>query len=164
MKLDWAYAEKIVNSNMPPFVFAIRESQTHPIRLLHKMDQDRDRGIIVSGRQMRDWDELSQTVSETFSFPFFGDNWDAMDDCLSDLSWFKFQKLLLVITQAEEVLIRQPNEFETFVSVLEQASRFWVDPVAARPFGPEDKPRIIHTVFVFPEDYKGARGLELLRS
>ena len=71
MKLNWKRAEEIVNSREPPYVFATRQSQEHPIRLLDKKHRDDDRGIIIGGRQMRDWDELSMTLSRAFSFPFY---------------------------------------------------------------------------------------------
>lgn len=43
--------------------------------------------------------ELFDLVSEAFRFPdYFGRNWDALDECLSDMGWFPAAGYLLVLT------------------------------------------------------------------
>lgn len=56
--------------------------------------------------QVREWDAheaatkeaILQGIAETWAFPsHFGYNWDALIDCLSDLSWIGGSKFALVI-------------------------------------------------------------------
>ena len=52
-------------------------------------------------------------------FPhYFGENWDAFEDCLSDLSWLGDLPLLLIVANADRVLPDAPEDFKTFVSIL----------------------------------------------
>ena len=59
-----------------------------------------------------------------FQFPpSFGDNWDALRDCLCDLSWLAADECLIVVTQARQLLAREPHgELKTFGAVMAQVA------------------------------------------
>ncbi|MET3985101.1 barstar family protein [Streptomyces sp. PvR034] len=56
----------------------------------------------------------------------FGGNWDALADCLIDLSWLPAASgRLLAITSWRGYAAARPGDWETFQDVLEQAVDFW---------------------------------------
>jgi len=59
---------------------------------------------------------------------WFGHNWDALEDCLTDLDWLPAQPILLVV----EGHLATPEEADTLVSILQSACDSWAD--AARDF------------------------------
>jgi hypothetical protein len=69
--------------------------------------------------------------------PYFGENWDALDECLADLEWLPADAYVLVVLNAAELLDKdRPEARRTFWEVLEGAAREWAQPVSgqgARP-------------------------------
>lgn len=86
----------------------------------------------LRGSKMRSTPALMDETSAALQFPdYFGANWDALDECLSDMEWLKPCKgIVIVIHDAEQVLIDESAEqLEVFVSVLRSASNEYSRPV-----------------------------------
>ncbi len=61
-------------------------------------------------------------VSAALQFPYyFGENWDALDECLSDLQWLVGDMMILVITETER-LLQNPAHFRDLIAMLVQAA------------------------------------------
>jgi barstar (barnase inhibitor) len=78
--------------------------------------------------------DLRRPVFEAFAtaleFPdWFGENWDALEDCLTDLSWRKAQGHVLVIEKHEKL---PKDELGVLTDVLRSAAEFWVE--RGKPF------------------------------
>jgi hypothetical protein len=70
---------------------------------------------------------------------YFGRNWDALDECLIDLSWLPTQARVPVITNADQLLTAEPDrERSILVSVLDRAGGEWALPIARNQ--PWDRP------------------------
>jgi RNAse (barnase) inhibitor barstar len=72
-----------------------------------------DRGIalvLIEGDRVTDGGELMDALAVGFSFPdYFGRNWDAVDECLRDLSWLPGDGYTLVVRGAERLWSREPR-------------------------------------------------------
>ena len=54
---------------------------------------------------MRTLDALFDEMAAAFQFPYyFGENWDALDECLADLSWLPAAGYVILIRESSEVL------------------------------------------------------------
>ena len=54
--------------------------------------------------------ELMDALASGFSFPdYFGRNWDAVEECLRDLSWLPADGYVLVVRGAEPLWRRDPR-------------------------------------------------------
>jgi RNAse (barnase) inhibitor barstar len=78
--------------------------------------------------------DLRKPVFEAFAtaleFPdWFGENWDALEDCLTDLSWRKAQGHVLVIEKHEKLA---KDELGVLTDVLRSAAEFWAE--RGKPF------------------------------
>lgn len=69
--------------------------------------------------------------------PHYGENWDALRDCLCDLAWLPPGPVVLALLDADAVLRSAPaRQFALLVQVLGDAARFWNDPGGKRKATP----------------------------
>ena len=93
---------------------------------------------------------LMERVARALEFPrWFGGNWDALEDCLTDLSWSKAGGHVLMIEGAEALA---GDEAGIFVDILASAAAWWA--ARKRPF---------FAVFVGAAGGLGARLPDLYR-
>ena len=71
---------------------------------------------------------LLEAIAASLAFPhWFGANWDALEDCLSDLSWLPASGYVLVIEHA------QPgDDLGVLIDVLRSAAEWWSE--RGKPF------------------------------
>ena len=68
------------------------------------------------------------TTARVMQFPpHFGHNWDALEDCLTDLSWLHADGFVLLIVNYESFVHSAPVEMATARSILDDAAAFWRD-------------------------------------
>jgi RNAse (barnase) inhibitor barstar len=83
---------------------------------------------------------LLKGIAAALAFPdWFGENWDALEDCLTDLSWSGASGHVLLFEEA-----RAGDDFGVLVDILQSAAEYWagrgkpffavfIDPKAALP-------------------------------
>lgn len=77
--------------------------------------------------------EILEAMNSSFHFPaYFGWNWDALYDCLSNLEWVVADRYLLLIENADRLDIQGSQDHSDFVAVLGRVLRAW-DPSAFAP-------------------------------
>ena len=65
--------------------------------------------------------ELLKNIAAALAFPdWFGENWDALEDCLTDLSWSDASGHVLLFEAA-----RSGDDFGVLVDVLASAAEYW---------------------------------------
>ena len=53
--------------------------------------------VLLRLNSCRDWGTLHQRIRKAFGFPdYYGENWDAMWDCLTDLFWVTDDRHIVV--------------------------------------------------------------------
>jgi RNAse (barnase) inhibitor barstar len=110
---------------------------------------------VIHGEQCRTKDDLLSEFARMMTFPYyFGKNWDALEDCLIDLAWLPAAGYLLIITEAEQVLRRHREDYQTFIEILKNAGKEWATPRA----GEWPLPAIpFHTVFTVSAGLRSTR-------
>jgi RNAse (barnase) inhibitor barstar len=107
---------------------------------------------VIDGRKCHTKAGLLGEFSRVLDFPsYFGKNWDAFEECLTDLQWLPAPGYLFVITDAEQVLPDHDEEYETFIKILEEAGKVWATEQDVRPAIP------FHAVLVVEEQRKSKR-------
>lgn len=81
----------------------------------------------IRGKKLRTEQGLFDELSAALQFPYyFGENWDALTECINDLEWLPAKAYLLVITDALLVLTEEPaSELATFARVLKRTCTEW---------------------------------------
>lgn len=82
---------------------------------------------VCRGSKMKDTDGVFDEFAAAFQFPYyFGENWAAFNDCLTDLSWLPAGAYLVCITKADQLLSSEtPASFEVLVRNLRNIARGW---------------------------------------
>ena len=111
---------------------------------------------IIKGRHCKTPANLFAEFAQALEFPdYFGQNWDALEECLADLEWLPAKGYILLITDAEGVLPDDDEEYETFLEILRDAGEAWGTGqagIAARRATP------FHVLFAVSEQEKAKRA------
>lgn len=90
---------------------------------------------LLPGTGMPDADGVFRTFQRELGLPdYFGGNWDALDECLSDLEAMPATALLLVLTDAGRVLQHSPEELDFLAEILARTAEAWAE--ASQPEAP----------------------------
>jgi hypothetical protein len=137
----------------PPWVHLLVEADDAPVALPAPPP-----GFVVralDGRRCRTKRALLDELARLLGFPaHFGRTWDALEDCLTDLSWLPGAGYRLVLLAADRLLARDPAGYATFVALLEDVGRTWGTAATGHP---GRNPMPFHTILVVPARRLGAR-------
>jgi RNAse (barnase) inhibitor barstar len=83
----------------------------------------------LDGSRARDKDSFLSLCAEVFDFPdWFGNNWDALEDSLTDLSWAPARKGYLVAYDSwAELAEADQGSFRTVLDIFAEAVESWRD-------------------------------------
>lgn len=69
---------------------------------------------------------LLARLAAALHFPdWFGHNWDALSDCLTDLSWLPARRYRIVLEQPEALGTAAPGTLATLMEILGESADFW---------------------------------------
>lgn len=76
------------------------------------------------GKKSKNVKSLFDEFSASLQFPYyFGENWNAFSDCITDLDWLECEICVVVVFDAEQILIGESLEiFDLFIKILEDAN------------------------------------------
>jgi Barstar (barnase inhibitor) len=78
----------------------------------------------LEGQQNASLDRYFEAIADLFQFPdYFGGNWDAVVDCLTDLSWDDGDRILIVYSNYQG--LRQGDDWDVAMEVWSDAIEFW---------------------------------------
>ena len=90
-------------------------SQEHHARLFY-----------LDGKTIADKAGFLQTIADVMAFPnYFGQNWDALEDCLTDLDWLNGDRFILLYDQPDSFAQRDPSEWLVALDILRSAVAYW---------------------------------------
>lgn len=112
-----------------PWVYILRGTQREADILIHALGRERTPATcglrVLRGEHCHTSQDLFHEFAAALQFPsYFGNNWDAFDEMITDLSWLPSSAYLPVITSAGEVLRHDPFRLPTFLHMLADAARF----------------------------------------
>lgn len=84
---------------------------------------DRVRGSALAVAKIRyaEKDVLLKRIAAALDFPqWFGENWDALEDCLSDLSWRDAPGHVLIFEGA-----RNGDDLGVLIDILRSSAEYW---------------------------------------
>ena len=77
---------------------------------------------------VRDKAALFERVATALEFPdWFGHNWDALADCLGDLSWLPADGFLILLEHCDDFRTRHSGDFAMALQVFAAAAEAWRD-------------------------------------
>lgn len=103
---------------------------------------------VIRGRKARTRKGLFDEAAAALQFQlYFGENWDAFDDCMTDFwDYKKSLGYVIAITEPDQILADEGlSELTTLVSILNNVAAEWADP-AGRGGWQDGVPRPFHVV------------------
>lgn len=80
----------------------------------------------LDGREIRDTQSFLQKVAEVMRFPdYFGYNWDALDECITDLDWCPAARYILIYDYPEAFSKAEPEQWKIAYDILRSAVEYW---------------------------------------
>jgi RNAse (barnase) inhibitor barstar len=80
----------------------------------------------VDGKNAARKEQLLNAVATALHFPKdFGHNWDALEECLTDMEWADADGYVIHYEHIDPLLEAHPDQFETFVEILRDAVASW---------------------------------------
>lgn len=79
--------------------------------------------VLLRGRKMRTRQGLFDEFSSALQFPwYFGESWNAFNDCIRDLDWLPSLPIVVCILDASELLLEgDDDELSLLLSILNEA-------------------------------------------
>ena len=78
-------------------------------------------GMVVAKVRFAAKEQLLKNIAQALEFPdWFGHNWDALEDCLSDLSWREAAGTILLFEKP-----RRDDDFGVLTDVLRSSAESW---------------------------------------
>jgi RNAse (barnase) inhibitor barstar len=122
----------------------------------------RVKGVVrrLDGARMRTVDGLFAEFAHALAFPgYFGANWAAFEDCLSDLDWLPAPAYLLVVDAADQLLADEPAQRTGLLGdLLVRVARYWGE--AVEDGGWWDRRGVPFHVVLVTGDEPSARALQ----
>ena len=80
----------------------------------------------LEGKNIARKEQLLNHAATALHFPdHFGGNWDALEECLTDLEWVDAEGYLLYYDHIDGLLNAHPDQVETLVEILRDAVASW---------------------------------------
>ena len=101
--------------------------------------------------------ELLETLASAGNFPdYFGGNWDALQDCLRDLSWISNKGV--AIAHSDLPLLNDPSECRIYLEILSEVVVDWMDGVQPGSVEPSPEWNYVEHEFtvIFPVSARDA--------
>src|SRR6476660_8897575 len=81
---------------------------------------------VLPGNRITDKSTLLRAAAEALTFPpYFGRNWDAFADCLSDLSWLPAPGCAILYDNPAPLIRQSPQDWAIAIEIFGAAAERW---------------------------------------
>ena len=118
--------EELLAGNLPPGIYRTR---ARPDRVREMAEGRAWRFFRLDGTAIANKQQFLEACARELCFPpYFGGNWDALEDSLRDLSWVPARRgYVLVYDDAGRFAEGDPVNFGVALSILDDAVNYWRD-------------------------------------
>ncbi|MDN3352858.1 barstar family protein [Actinomadura sp. DC4] len=119
--------EELLTGRLEPGVHRWATSHREAARGVTEAEREGWRVFWLDGTGLRDKRTLLDRCAVEFSLPsYFGHNWDALQDCLNDLSWAPTASgYLVVYDHWQDLADADPSVHGTLLEIFEAAIAYW---------------------------------------
>lgn len=114
---SWEYVENKVIKKEKVEVATFLFAQVSDLTVAKK-----DSFVVVFDKNINSKDELLRTFKDDLKFPYFGNNWDALLDCLRNLDWINNNDIVIY---HEEIPNLNEKDLDTYIEILCYAVSAW---------------------------------------
>ena len=80
----------------------------------------------IDGKKLRSKTQFLNHAATALCFPdYFGNNWDALEDCLTDFSWHDANGYIILFDDADQLRQHAAADFDTILEIFRAAATYW---------------------------------------
>lgn len=80
----------------------------------------------LDGKEIYSKETFLTKVAEVMRFPsYFGANWDAFEECVSDLTWYPAREYILIYERPDIFAQADPTNWQTGLDILRAVEEYW---------------------------------------
>jgi RNAse (barnase) inhibitor barstar len=80
----------------------------------------------IEGQKIEGKEQFLNAVSVAMHFPdYFGNNWDAFEDCLTDLDWIDAKGYVIYFDHTDGFASHHESQLETVAELFQDAVTYW---------------------------------------
>ena len=129
--------EPLLRSHEPWLhVFLATESDAcNALGALERSTQGRAVCRVVRGHKATTEQAFFDECAAAWQFPYyFGENWDAFEECVADLEWLPAEAYVFCVTQGVHLLEKEPSgQQQRLLLVLQRIAKEWGQSTPSRP-------------------------------
>ncbi len=116
---------RLLSGQTPPGLYRV-SSKLDPHAVISALEAHGWRGFHLDGRQITDKQTFLAAMAQAMHFPdYFGANWDALEECVTDLSWTPARGYVLLYDHVIRFARSRPHEWVMARRILAQAVETW---------------------------------------
>jgi Barstar (barnase inhibitor) len=118
---------EILNGDVYPSVYLLDVALT--IKEIERLKQDKGTKVyVLDGDRIIDGTSLFQEFATVMQFPeYFGHNWDALKDCLTELDGHEVDRYIITIDKLDRFITNDPSQWTSFLDVCKSVVEYWQD-------------------------------------
>ena len=80
----------------------------------------------LDGKKINSKQTFLKQAAEAMEFPaYFGANWDAFDECITDLTWCPAQRYVILYDHADIFAQAEPTQYQIALDIFNSAKEYW---------------------------------------
>lgn len=80
----------------------------------------------LDGKEIYNKETFLTKVAKVMKFPsYFGVNWDAFEECVTDLTWYPAKEYILIYERPDIFAQADPTNWQTGLDILRAAEEYW---------------------------------------
>jgi RNAse (barnase) inhibitor barstar len=80
----------------------------------------------LDGKKINSKETFLSKAAEAMQFPaYFGANWDAFDECITDLTWCPAQRYVILYEHGDIFAQAEPTQYQIALDILNSAKEYW---------------------------------------
>ena len=118
--------ERLEQRLCEPRKSAVYRATELPQELEHAARVGGLRWVAVDASAARTKAQMLGLLGRTLEFPsWFGRNWDALEDCLTDLSWIEQPGVVIHVTEFGAYAKADPDGFAILLDIFKTSAEYW---------------------------------------
>ena len=117
--------EPILTRTRPPGVYRLA-SRARSANILQALQAHGWTTFHIDGAQIHDKSSFLHVSAAALHFPaYFGNNWDAFEECLTDLEWSAEARYVILYDRVVHFARNAADEWQTAHSIFTDAIHYW---------------------------------------
>lgn len=117
--------DPIFSGEKPPGIYHLI-SRAKPQSIMATVADHGWQGFHIDGNKVACKEDFLQAGAAAMRFPaYFGRNWDAFEECVTDLAWTPAPGYVLLYDKMARFANAQPQDWATVRSILENSIDYW---------------------------------------